>query len=500
MKTLSSENIQNLHSELPLELPREGFGQWPERILQFGTGVLLRGLPDLYVEQANSKGLFGGRIVAVKSTTLGPSDAFEEQDGLYTVVVRGLRDGKAQESCQVCASISRVLTAQDSWSEVLQCAASPDLQLIISNTTESGIQLQQDDIWASPPETFPGKLLAFLYARFKIFCGRPGSGLVILPTELISDNGMVLKSILQQLARMHNLDGDFMQWLDGENEFCNTLVDRIVPGAPSRDEQEALERRLGYRDALLITAEPYSLWAIETKNERSRHLLEFASGVPGMVLANDIWKFRELKLRLLNATHSFSCAWAMLSGFGTVLDSMENEEMKAFMQSLTEDEIVPCIESPVISGEEALRFAHAVLERFANPYIVHEWSSISLQYTLKMRMRCVPLIQEYYRRFQRVPRHMARGFAAYLLFMRSVRTEDGQLVSCCFDTPLPIRDDMAERFFQIWKEHPEDPGLPALRETRFWETDLSLLPGWAEAVAEYLHEALRKLPAGWHQI
>lgn len=496
MKTLSRQTLQHLDHDLPAELPRSEYDQLPERILQFGTGVLLRGLPDLMVEQAQAQGLFQGRIVAVKSTSRGPSDAFQDQDGLYTVIIRGLQDGRRVERYQVCGSLSRVLEAQDSWNDVLQCASNPDLQLVISNTTESGIQLQQDDMWASPPTSFPGKLLAFLYARFKALEGRAGSGLVVLPTELISDNGTVLKGIVQELARMHNLDEVFMAWLETENEFCNTLVDRIVPGAPSREEHDKLERLLGYKDSLLITAEPYSLWAIEAHMERTQHLLNFATAVPGMVIAADIEKYRELKLRLLNATHSFSCALALLSGCGTVLEGMEHEQMRMFMHELTEDEIVPCIESARISRQEALSFAHAVLERFANPYIVHAWSSISLQYTLKMRMRCVPLIQEYYRRFQRVPRHMARGFAAYMLFMRSQKTPDGQWMSSCFDAPLPIRDDMAERFHQIWQEHPENPVMPVLRETSFWETDLSRLPGWAEAVDHYLHEALRTLPAG----
>ncbi len=179
----------------------------PERVLQFGTGVLLRGLPDYFIDKANRKGIFNGRIVVVKSTDSGDAGAFDRQDGLYTLCIRGLQEGKKTEENIVCSAISRVLSAKYQWKDILQCAQNPDMQVIISNTTEVGIQLVADDIRQTPPVSFPGKLLAFLYERYRFFKGSPDSGMVIVPTELIVGNGKKLAAIVGELAKTNRLGG-----------------------------------------------------------------------------------------------------------------------------------------------------------------------------------------------------------------------------------------------------------------------------------------------------
>ncbi|MEO6540889.1 MAG: altronate oxidoreductase, partial [Ferruginibacter sp.] len=188
---LSKYNIKNIQAEKAL-LPDQVLFELPEKVLQFGTGVLLRGLPDYFIDKANKQGIFNGRIVVVKSTDGAGADAFEKQDGLYTICVRGINDGKKLEENIVCSSISRVLSAKNEWNKILECAHNPQLKIIISNTTEVGIELVQDDIRRYPPVSFPGKLLAFLYERFKAFAGSKQSGMVIVPTELILDNGKKL--------------------------------------------------------------------------------------------------------------------------------------------------------------------------------------------------------------------------------------------------------------------------------------------------------------------
>jgi tagaturonate reductase len=272
----------------------------PEKVLQFGTGVLLRGLPDYFIDKANKQGIFNGRIVVVKSTD-SDSTAFDKQDGLYTICVRGIDNGKTVEENIVNASISRVLSAKTEWNKILTCAHNPEMKIVVSNTTEVGIQLVQDDITDEPPVSFPGKLLAFLYERFKVFKGNAESGMLIVPTELITDNGSKLESIVLELAHRNNLDFKFIEWLENHNTFCNSLVDRIVPGKPDAEDTQKIEKALGYGDELLTMSEVFCLWAIEG-NEKVKDVLSFYQVDEGVVIAPDITLFKELKLRLLNGT------------------------------------------------------------------------------------------------------------------------------------------------------------------------------------------------------
>src|SRR5689334_3526896 len=242
--TLSKNTLNNIKAA-NLELPKEELFNLPEKVLQFGTGVLLRGLPDYFIDKANRQGIFNGRIVIVKSTAQGDSSSFAKQDGLYTLCVRGIEEGKKVEENIIQSSISRVLHAQDEWEQILECAHDSHMQVIISNTTEVGIQLVNDDIRRHPPVSFPGKLLAFLYERFKAFGGSAHSGMVIVPTELIPDNGKRLEAIVLELAHLNGLEDSFISWVEDHNCFCSSLVDRIVPGRPEAEFQSALEKELG---------------------------------------------------------------------------------------------------------------------------------------------------------------------------------------------------------------------------------------------------------------
>ncbi|MBL7758515.1 MAG: altronate oxidoreductase, partial [Chitinophagaceae bacterium] len=239
---LNKQNLTQIPAQPALELPVAGVFDLPERVLQFGTGVLLRGLPDYFINKANNKGIFNGRIVVVKSTTQGAADAFAEQDGLFTTCIRGIENDHKVETFVVNAAISRVLSASQQWQDVLACAASPYMQVVVSNTTEVGIVLVQELVVDRVPESFPGKLLAFLYERFRVLGGSADTGMVIVPTELLADNGSRLRSIVLELAVFNQLGNDFIQWLTGANHFCNTLVDRIVPGKLPAAEQTQLEQ------------------------------------------------------------------------------------------------------------------------------------------------------------------------------------------------------------------------------------------------------------------
>ena len=463
----------------------------PEKVLQFGTGVLLRGLPDLMIDQANRQGVFNGRIVVVKSTDGGDATAFERQNGLYTVCVRGIEDGRAVDENLVCASISRVLSAKSQWAEVLKFATSPDLQVVISNTTEVGIQLVNEDIHLTPPSSFPGKLLAVLFARFQAFGGDASRGLVVVPTELIPDNGRKLEAIVLELAHRNDLGSAFIDWLESANSFCNTLVDRIVPGRPDAATYAHLQADLGYHDELLTMAEAYALWAIEG-DEKVSEVLSFHAVAPGVIIRPDITLFRELKLRLLNGTHTLSYALAHLLGYGTVREALEDERLARFIHHLMLTDLLPGIPYTV-DEEVGQRFGRQVLDRFRNPFLEHRWLAIAVQGTAKMQMRNVPTLLHYYQQHTSVPQYVALGFAAYLLFMRNTATGASTGQGEANGQPYTIQDDRAGYFADLWARlPPAELAATALRNTVLWGHDLTRLPGFADKVSHYLNQLLEE--------
>ena len=474
---------------LPVAWPAAALFALPEKVLQFGTGVLLRALPDMLIDQANRQGVFNGRIVVVKSTDGGDLGAFERQNGLYTVAVRGLDDGRSVEENVVCASISRVLSAKSQWAEVLAFAASPELRVVISNTTEVGIQFVNEDVRLAPPQSFPGKLLAVLYARFRAFAGDAARGLVIVPTELLPDNGRRLEAIVLELAHRNDLGGEFIDWLKSANQFCSSLVDRIVPGRPAAAAAASLQAGLGYEDELLTVAEAYCLWAIEG-DERVGEVLSFHRANPGVVIRPDIDLFRELKLRLLNGTHTLSFALAHLAGFGTVREALDDAALARFVRHLMLAELLPGIPYPV-DEEAGQRFGLQVLDRFRNPYLEHRWLAISVQATAKMQMRNLPTLLHHYQQHDAVPPYFALGFAAYLRFMRGTAQPGGGYAGEANGRAYAIVDERAAYFADLWAQHAPEALTPAvLRNAALWGHDLTRLPGFAERVAAYLHQLL----------
>lgn len=480
---LSRYNLRNVTSK-KLELPNEAMFELPEKVLQFGTGVLLRGLPDYFIDKANQQGIFNGRIVVVKSTSKGDSDAFEKQDGLYTLCVRGIEKGNKVEENIICSSISRVLSARQDWAEVLECAHNPQMQIIISNTTEVGIQLVNEDFRKHPPVSFPAKLLAFLHERYIAFDGSSQSGMVILPTELINNNGTKLESIVLELAHLNLLDEGFIEWLENCNHFCNTLVDRIVPGFDSMIQKE-VEQKLGLKDELLIVSEVFRLWAIEG-NKTVAGILSFAKVDNGIVITEDITLFKELKLRMLNATHTLSCAAAFLSGIDTVKAGMEDAVFSSLISDLMMDEIAPAIPNDA-ALLQAKDFGNKVLERFRNPFIQHHWFSISMNYTQKMKTRAIPLLINYHKIFNQVPENFTSCFAAYLLFMKPTHENGGQYFGTNAGVEYLINDEKANYYSNLWSKFDVDTIVNiVLQDTDLWDADLTQVVGFESEVKEKL--------------
>lgn len=425
MKQLNKNVLLALNSSEHLELPDFDQFELPEKILQFGTGVLLRGLPDQYIQEANNRGVFNGRIVVVKSTAKGDVSEFDEQDNLYTVCTRGIENGKLIDRFTLNATISRVINAATQWQEVLDFSKSASLQIITSNTTEVGMIYQEESIIDRIPVSFPGRLLQVLLTRYLHFNGDMSKGVVIIPAELIEHNADVLKQALLKLAEFNQLSTEFITWMTACNFFCNTLVDRIVPGKLGEVHQQQAEALLGYKDKLMIMAEPFGLWAIESNEPSVKEILSFCNTDRGCKIVPSIEKFKELKLRLLNASHTFSCGVSILLGIEYVRASMQDEIVAAYIRKLALEEIATAIESGTIEMKESTAFALSVLDRFSNPYLDHQWKSISAQFALKIKVRCVPLITKYLARTNQFPEGMIIGLASFLV-VEKVPEEDLQ--------------------------------------------------------------------------
>src|SRR6185437_2014088 len=480
LKNISRENVV---------VPEEEIFDLPEKVLQFGTGMLLRGLPDYFIDKANRQGIFNGRIVVVKTTSKGDTAAFDKQDGLYTLCERGIVDGEKIEENIISSSISRVLIAQKDWGEILECAHNLDLKIIISNTTEVGIQLENDDIRHYPPNSYPGKLLAFLYERFIAFNGSDESGFVIIPTELILENGKKLESIVLELAHLNSLEDDFIEWLERSNYFCNSLVDRIVTGMPDEKIKNEIENELGYTDELLIVSEVYSLWAIEG-DEKIKRILSFAEADKGVVIEPNIELHRELKLRLLNGTHTITCGVAFLSNCDTVQHALEHQSLSNFISDLMKHEIAPSIPYEIDEATKQL-FISKVLDRFRNPHINHYWKNITFNYSSKLRLRCIPLLLNYYKNNETVSPLFALGFAAYLYFMKAVKQIGKDYYGEFDGQSYLIEDEMAERFYHLWNNKPVDAIVKeVLKNESLWDCDLTKLVGFQESVTQNLNSII----------
>lgn len=483
MQLLSANLLRALKPAAPINSPKQIAGL-PERVLQFGTGVLLRALPDYFIDKANRKGIFNGKILLVKTTGHDVSD-FTRQDNLYTIAVRGVESGAEVSENIIIDSISRVLHASESWPLVLKAAYNKELGIIISNTTEKGIIYQEESIFAMPPVSYPAKLLAFLYERFNAFGGTIDSGLVILPTELIIDNATKLKAILLQLADYNKLGDLFYGWLSYHNYFCNTLVDRIVPGKPAAAFITDLETSLGYRDELLCMAEPYCLWAIEGGKDIAAKL-SFNLADDRMIISTNIESFRELKLRLLNGTHSLAGTIAVLAGFDTVSQAMSDDLLGNYIGNLLMNELLPAIPYQI---ETAIsnKFGLQVLDRFKNKALNHYWLTICTDVTSKLRIRVLPVLVESFKLRKPVPRAIALSFAAYIVFMKSSLTNGiykGQAGTIAYE----IKDESAAIMHTLWLETSEEKLAAAvLGNAGIWATNLNGMPGFSQSVQAWLN-------------
>lgn len=375
----------------------------PERVIQFGEGGFLRGFADWMLQKMNDNGSFNGNVVVVQPIAQGMCDMLEAQNCNYTHIIRG---AEGVEYTKV-DSISRCVNPYADFNAYLALAEIPEMRFVISNTTEAGIVFKADDKADDmPPASFPAKLTLLLKRRFDLGL----DGFVLIPCELIDRNGDNLKKTVLQFAELWGFGADFIAWVNEKNVFCNTLVDRINTGYP-RDEK----LDLGYEDNMVNTSEFFHLWVIETEYDLESELPFSKAGLNVIVTKDALERYRTRKVRILNGAHTSMVPFALLSGFDTVKSCMDDKDMSAFIRACLFEEVIPTLN---LSKEELEEYAENVLIRFSNPYIKHFLSSIALNSVSKFRVRVLPSILEYKKRFGTYPKNLVFGFSKLIEFYK----------------------------------------------------------------------------------
>ncbi len=469
-----------------LNKTKTGKKERPVKVLQFGEGNFLRAFVDYMIDIANEQGKFDGDIVLVKPIEFGSLDRFREQESQYTVQLRGIVDGEPKKISRVVTSVTDVVDAYEEYDRYVAFAKLDSLRFIVSNTTEAGIVYDDTDrLGLNPPKTYPGKLTKFLYERYQHFQGDVTKGLVMLPVELIDDNGIHLKDCVQKLAALWQLEEGFAAWLEEACVFTSTLVDRIVTGYP-KDEAAQLCEEFGYQDNLIVTGEPFALWVIESAKDISGEFPLPDAGLP-VIFTDNQKPYKQRKVRILNGAHTSFVLASYLCGNDIVLESMQDELILHFMKQTIFDEVIPTLTLP---KEELEEFAQAVITRFHNPYVKHALLAISLNSVSKWRARCMPSFLGYLEQFGKLPKHLTFSLAALLAFYTGSEIRDKALIGHRDGAEYQILDDAAVLAF--FAQHSQDDTEAyvhaALANTDFWGQDLSALDGVEQAVAADLKE------------
>lgn len=495
MHTLPPLNRSLLQGDfaLPKNVARGSLEKFPEKVLQFGEGNFLRGFFDWMLDETNARGLFGGSVVAVQPIPAGMAPQINQQEGLYTLLARGVEGGAVVETRRVITSISRALNPYEDWAGLVALAQSRELRFVVSNTTEAGIAyVEEPYVPGNCPASFPAKVAALLYERFVAVNGDPARGLVFLPCELIERNGAKLKEYVLKHAEAWKLGGAFAAWLENANYFLNTLVDRIVPGYP-RAEAEALAAELGYADRLLNTGEVFHLWVIEGPAHLAEEIPLHRAGL-NVIWTDDMTPYRSRKVRILNGAHTASVLAAFLGGVDTVREMMDDALFGRFIRRAVFEEIVPAL--PMEESEKQA-YASSVLERFQNPFIRHELLSISLNSVSKWKVRVLPSLLDTLANTGKLPAALVFSLAALIRFYKGQPAADGGLDGQRNGAAYPIRDDaeVLEFFQSRWQAFDADGNTEALvsavlGNAAFWGQDLTQVPGMANAVTASLQAIL----------
>lgn len=471
MKKLSYQTLKELNYDGYL------LENAPERVLQFGEGNFLRAFVDYFIDVMNEKAGFNSKIVLVQP--VGSDNMvrsfINEQEGLYTLFLRGNENGQKINDKRVISSVSRCLNPYSDYEEYMACAKNPELRFIACNTTEAGIQYDPACLFEDrPAASYPGKLTQFLYARYQAFGQEKGKGFVILSCELIDDNGKELEKCVLQYASHWNLGDKFIQWIKDENIFCSTLVDRIVTGYP-RNEAAAICEELGYEDHIIDTGEVFGFWVIEGPESLKKEL-PFAKADLPVLITDDHKPYKQRKVRILNGAHTSMVLGAYLAGQDIVRDCMKDDVIRGFMNKTIYNEIIPTLTLP---EQELVDFAKAVTDRFDNPFIDHALLAISLNSTSKWKARVLPSLKGYVKKYDGLPKCITASLAFYIAFYQGVRLDENGFTGMRGTTSYPIKDD--RNILEFYNSHKEDePAVLAeavLSNIEFWGEDLTAIEG-----------------------
>lgn len=462
--------------------------QAPVTILQIGEGNFLRGFFNWMIEVCRDKGLFDGGIAVMQPRPTGKAniEKLAAQDGLYTLVIRGIDNGKPIEKRRIINVFSRVFNAYEEWDAFLRLAESPDLKMVVTNTTEAGLIYRPETYTGEPLPSTPGKIALLLYHRYNTFAGDKNCGLVFLPCELLARNGDTLREIVLKHAADWGCPAAFLDWVKEHNVFLNSLVDRIVTGYPDEAQAEQWFSEWGYRDELLVTAEPYHLWAIEA-DPAMEHLLPLRRAGLNVHWTDDLTPFQQRKVRLLNGAHTWMAPIGLLSGIEHVRAFVEHPALGPLMRDLVTFDLVPTLPYP----EADMRaYAETVFERFANPFIRHRLADIALNSLSKFKARLLPALAFYAARSEPIPPRLVLGLAGLLRYGQVEQTGDGRFIGTDFaGERYEVRDDAKalSRLAEIWRAADGAPLVDTLHkllsDTSLFGADLSAWPGLTEAVA-----------------
>lgn len=453
---------------------------YTERILQFGEGNFLRAFANWMIHEMNKKAGFDAGVVAVQPIDQGLINMLNDQDGLYTIYLNGIKNGEAISEHEIIDCIQRGINPYTNYDDYLANAENSDLRFVISNTTEAGIAYNSEDkLDDAPQKSYPGKLTALLFKRFEAFNGASDKGLIIIPCELIDRNGDNLKRIVLQYASDWNLGEEFIDWIEHDNIFCNTLVDRIVPGYP-RDKMDTITAELGYKDNLVVEGEQFHLWVIEAPETVKEEFPSEACGL-NVVFTNNMEPYRTRKVRILNGAHTTLVPVGYLYGIEKVRESLEDDVVGTYLKEAIFNEICPTLDLP---EAELNQFANDVLDRFRNPYLEHALMSISLNSISKFKTRVLPSVIEFIKRKEALPKRLLFSLASLITFYSGKRGDES----------IALKDDQSvlDFFSKNWMAVNaseltlEDLVNAVLSNTDFWGEDLTAYNGLASQVVAYV--------------
>ncbi len=448
----------------------------PIKVVQFGEGNFLRAFVDYAFQRLNNEVDFNAGIAVVQPLKDGMVNMINDQDGLYTLFMNGIKKGEKIQDIQLISNIVKAINPYSDFADYLALAKEPALQFIVSNTTEAGIEfLDTDTPDMQPPAAFPAKLTVLLHERFKHFNGDASKAVTIIPCELIDYNSETLKKCILQYCDLWNLDAAFVKWVSEDCTYHSTLVDRIVPGYP-RAEIEEYNSKLEYQDNLIVAAEPFFLWAIEG-GEDLKAKLPFDKTDLNVKIVDDIRPFKMIKVRILNGAHTAMVPVSLLFGNQLVMETVNG----GFMGPFVDNVIAEISETLPMDKNEITAYAEEVMDRFRNPFIKHALADIALNSISKFKVRVLPSLLGYYTTTKKLPTSLTFSLACLIQFYKGTWNNEA----------LPVKDtpELVEAFKKAWElGNIESVVAAVLANADFWDEDLNKVEGLSQAVVHALNE------------